>query len=263
MLYGTRRVVLLVHCIVPTVPISPQNPRLNGITILLKSTAPQNLMSPSSVFFVIKSFQDFTLYVNIETLNTESRSDQEQEMWMWNTLWEMLRITSWEKSCVLVNNSWWIPNLKGRDTKYSITQWKLSTKQSWTRNLIIFSTIWNVQQKWIWLLVSFWKKIKDGGFRYFYAHENITLLDRSKLKCTHDDLRKVKDFRSKTVVIVSCSRERLNTKWRFYKLTNLTVFPALLKDIPMGVQERSFTRTSAWKSHNQLSHVWREHEKTI
>ena len=30
-----------------------------------------------------------------------------------------------------------------------------------------------------------------------------------------------------------------------------------------GVQERSLTRTSAWKSHNQLSHVWTKHETTI
>ena len=28
--------------------------------------------------------EDFTLYVNIETLNTQCRSDQDQEMWMWN-----------------------------------------------------------------------------------------------------------------------------------------------------------------------------------
>ena len=26
----------------------------------------------------------------------------------------------------------------------------------------------------------------------------------------------------------------MNTKWKFYKLTNLTVFAALLKDVPMG-----------------------------
>ena len=51
--------------------------------ILLRGTAPQKLMWQSSVNFVIKSFQDFTLYVNIETLNTECRSDQEQEMWIW------------------------------------------------------------------------------------------------------------------------------------------------------------------------------------
>ena len=32
----------------------------------------------------------------------------------------------------------------------------------------------------------------------------------------------------------SCRRERMNTKWRFYKLTNLTVFAASLRDVPMG-----------------------------
>ena len=66
------------------------------------------------------------------------------------------------------------------------------------------------------------------------AHENNTLLDRSKLVRTQDDLAKLKDFLNKTDVIESCSRERMNTKWRFYKLTNLTVFAALLKDVPVG-----------------------------
>ena len=78
------------------------------------------------------------------------------------------------------------------------------------------------------------KNIEDGGFRYFYAHENNALLDRSKLVCTHDDLAKLKDFINQTEVIESCSRQRMNTKWSFYKLTNLTVFAALLKDVPMG-----------------------------
>ena len=78
------------------------------------------------------------------------------------------------------------------------------------------------------------KNIEDGGFRNFYAHENNTLLDRSKLVCTHDDLAKLKDFLNQTDVIESCSREKMNTKWMLYKLTNLTVFAALLKDVPMG-----------------------------
>ena len=81
------------------------------------------------------------------------------------------------------------------------------------------------------------KNIEDGGFRYFYAHKNNTLLDRSKLVCTHDDLTKLKDFLNKTDVIESCSQERMNTRWRFYKLTNLTVFVALLKDVPMGCKD--------------------------
>ena len=81
------------------------------------------------------------------------------------------------------------------------------------------------------------KNLEDGGFRYFYAHENSTLLDQSKSVCTRDDLAKLKDFLNKTDVIESCSRERLSTKWRFYKSTNLTVFAALLKDVPMGCKD--------------------------
>ena len=78
------------------------------------------------------------------------------------------------------------------------------------------------------------KNIEDGGFRYFYAHENNTLLDRSKLVCSIlDVLGKLKDFLNETDVIESCSQERMNTKWRLYKLTNFTVFAALLRDVPM------------------------------
>ena len=69
----TRRDVQLEHCIVPNVPISAQNHKMIGIIILLRSIAPQNLISSSSVNFVITSVQDFTLYVNIETLNTECK----------------------------------------------------------------------------------------------------------------------------------------------------------------------------------------------
>ena len=74
------------------------------------------------------------------------------------------------------------------------------------------------------------KKIEDGGFRYFYAHENNTLQDRSKFVCTHDDLAKMKGFLNKADVVESSSRERM----RLYKLTNWVVIAALLKDIPMG-----------------------------
>ena len=78
------------------------------------------------------------------------------------------------------------------------------------------------------------RNIEDGGFRYFYANKNNTLLDRSKLVCTRDDLEKLKDFFNKTDVIESCSQEGMNTKGMFYKLTNLTAFAASLKDVPMG-----------------------------
>ena len=98
------------------------------------------------------------------------------------------------------------------------------------------------------------KNIEDGGLRYFYAHENNTLLNRSKHVCTLDDLAKLKDFLHKTDVIESCSRERMNTKWRFYKLTNLTAFAALLKNVPMGCKD-AVLLAPLLKNCNQLSHV--------
>ena len=81
------------------------------------------------------------------------------------------------------------------------------------------------------------KNIEDGTFRYFYAHENNTLLEQSKLESNRDDMSKLKEILKKTDVIESCTKERSNTKWRFFKLTNLTIFAALLKDIPIGCKD--------------------------
>ena len=81
------------------------------------------------------------------------------------------------------------------------------------------------------------KNIEDGKFRFFYAHENNTLLEQSKLVSNKDDMAKLKDILKKTDVIESCTKERSNTKWSFIKLTNLTIFAALLKDIPMGYKD--------------------------
>ena len=71
-------------------------------------------------------------------------------------------------------------------------------------------------------------------FRFYYAHENNILLDCSKLVCTESDLAKLKGLLENTEVIEFCSREKMNTRLRFYNLTNLTVITALLKENPMG-----------------------------
>ena len=54
--------------------------------------------------------------------------------------------------------------------------------------------------------------------------------------CTPDDITNLKENLQK-LDIVFCTRERANTKWKFYKLTNLTVFAALLNDVPMGCKD--------------------------
>ena len=81
------------------------------------------------------------------------------------------------------------------------------------------------------------KNIEDRKFRYFYAHENNTLLEQSKLVSSKDDMAKLKEILKRTDVIESCTKERSNTKWRFFKLTNLTIFAAILRYIPMGCKD--------------------------
>ena len=81
------------------------------------------------------------------------------------------------------------------------------------------------------------RNVEDGSCRYFYAHENKTVMERSKLLCTPDDITNLKDELQKTNIVDLCTRERANTKWKFYKLTNLTVFAALPKDVPKGCKE--------------------------
>ena len=51
------------------------------------------------------------------------------------------------------------------------------------------------------------KNTEDGGFRYFDMHEDNTLLYRSKLVCTRDDLAELKNFLNLADVIVCCSRK--------------------------------------------------------
>ena len=75
----------------------------------------------------------------------------------------------------------------------------------------------------------------------FNAHENKTVLDRSKLVWTRDDLAKLKEILNKTDIIELCSRERLSTKWRFQKLPHLTVFATFLNDAPMECQNAVYS----------------------
>ena len=47
----------------------------------------------------------------------------------------------------------------------------------------------------------------------------------------------LKDRMQEMDIVILGTRERANTKWKFYKLTNLTVFASLLKDVPMGCKD--------------------------
>ena len=62
------------------------------------------------------------------------------------------------------------------------------------------------------------KNVEDGSCRYFYAHENNTVMERSKLVCTQADMTSLKDRMHKMDVVDICTRERSNTMWNFLNL---------------------------------------------
>ena len=62
-------------------------------------------------------------------------------------------------------------------------------------------------------------------------------MEQSKLVSNKHGMAKLKENLKKNDVIESCTKERSNTKWRFFKPTNLTIFNALLRDVPMGCKD--------------------------
>ena len=77
------------------------------------------------------------------------------------------------------------------------------------------------------------KNVEDGSFWCHFAHEKNTPLERYKLVSTAQDLTKSRNLTSNTDVIKSCTKERANTKCKFYKLTNVTIVTALLREVPL------------------------------
>ena len=59
------------------------------------------------------------------------------------------------------------------------------------------------------------KNIEGGMCRYFYAHENNTIMERAKLVCTKADMSNLKGRMQKMDIVGLCTQERANTKWKF------------------------------------------------
>ena len=55
--------------------------------------------------------------------------------------------------------------------------------------------------------------------------------------CTQADMTNLRGRMQKMDIVDICTQERSNTKWKIYKLTNLTYFASLLKDVPMGCKD--------------------------
>ena len=62
-------------------------------------------------------------------------------------------------------------------------------------------------------------------------------MEIAKLECTQADMTNLKDRMQKLDVVDNCTRETADTKWKIYKLRNVTIFASLLKDVPMGCKD--------------------------
>ena len=78
------------------------------------------------------------------------------------------------------------------------------------------------------------RNIETGEYRYLYAHENKTSFEKTHLLCTKADLITIQGKVEKFEIVEQCTQERQNTKWRIKLITNVTIFAALLNNIPMG-----------------------------
>ena len=92
-----------------------------------------------------------------------------------------------------------------------------------------------VQLKLTWPLVFFLKISKTVAVG-IVMHTRITLCWRSP-NCLALDLEHFKTLLAGEDVIESCACERVNTMWKFFRLTIVTLFAALLTENPMGCKD--------------------------
>ena len=77
--------------------------------------------------------------------------------------------------------------------------------------------------------------VDTGEYRYYYAHENNILFEKSHLLYTKADLITIQGKVEKFDIVEQCTQELWNTKWRLNLITNVTIFAALLKTHPNGM----------------------------
>ena len=81
------------------------------------------------------------------------------------------------------------------------------------------------------------QNVETNNYRYYYPHENNLLLDRAFLLSNRNNLLNLQSTIEKIDLIETCTEDCQNSKWRFRVITNVTVFAALLTNIPMGCSD--------------------------
>ena len=112
------------------------------------------------------------------------------------------------------------------------------------------STSWIPLQKSKLILVFVLRNVETGEYRCCYALESNTLLKKSPLLLLDGSL-----FIEKFDIVEQCTQERQITKLRFNLITNVTIFAALLKNIPMGCPHSVLPEPLLKKPFSKLSFI--------
>ena len=175
----TRSDVQLERCIIPNVPISPQNYKVIWIIVLPENTVFQDFHKHTIVKYVAQNFPAFMLYVNTKTLNIDHIWDSERAILMWRIEWKRLTIKVWEMNWNLANTFWQIWKWRMEDREPSILPCYPSTCLCSTINWNMYSKNWNVPQK---LKLHFWiRSGKHWGW-------NVEILLRSREQCYYGEV---------------------------------------------------------------------------
>ena len=86
-------------------------------------------------------------------------------------------------------------------------------------------------------LGSVLRNVEDGCYRFFYAHENSLLLERSIRIANKEDMTEFQQRLDDLNLVELSTRERSSTKWKLLFTTNVTSFAALLKSVPVGFKD--------------------------
>ena len=81
------------------------------------------------------------------------------------------------------------------------------------------------------------KKLGDGKFRFYYTDIINNSVEQSKFVATKEDLVIIKNALSDNDIIEACTKDWATTKWKIYKLTDVTVFAAQHGEVPMGCKD--------------------------
>ena len=96
------------------------------------------------------------------------------------------------------------------------------------------------------------KNVEDESCRYYIAHENNTLLEKSKLVTTTEDFTKINSLINNTAIIESCTRQRAKKTWKILQADECYIYCSIAHRNSQGLQRHCIARSSIEKSFRQV-----------